>query len=243
MPKENAKKRLKYWDAILSVACALILVVAGAFTWGYLAGERHVFPYALVQKIQWAWRAKEERLNRQKALSQKDQPYHERFYNLWFPALDTRSGVVVHEKNKCYPGLTFFTMHTTAAYLVDMEGNIVHEWRLPFGEVWPKPLHILDTVSELLIYWRKAHLFPNGDILVIYEGVGQSPYGGGLAKINKDSKLIWKVDINAHHDLDVLPDGRIFVLTHQYKKDGPHIEDSVTMVSAEGKIMENDFHP
>ena len=237
MNMKFSRKLLKYWDITLSITCAVLLIVGGSFIWGYLVSERHIFPYPFVQKIQTALGANLERVKQQRAVQEKDQPLHDRFKNLWFPANDSRTGVVIYDSAKCCSGLTFFTTHTTKACLIDMEGNLIHEWFLPFGEVWPNPTHLLDTVSELLIYWRKAHLFPNGDILAIYEGVGQSPYGGGLVKINKDSQLIWKVSVNAHHDLDVAPDGRIFVLTHQYKKEGPHIADAVTIVSKDGKIL------
>ena len=64
------------------------------------------------------------------------------------PAIDNRSGVLQHNKDRASPGYTLFTpigMFTT--YLIDMDGNVVHEWKLP---------------NELGHY---AYLLENGNLL------------------------------------------------------------------------------
>ncbi|NJR76693.1 MAG: hypothetical protein HC773_30360, partial [Scytonema sp. CRU_2_7] len=44
---------------------------------------------------------------------------------------------------------------------------------------------------------------PNGDLLVIYEGVGDTPWGYGLAKFDRDSNVVWKYLEQVHHDVEV----------------------------------------
>jgi len=63
--------------------------------------------------------------------------------------------------------------------------------------------------------WHGVHLFPNGDVLLNLELEG-FPYAGGLVKLDKDSKVLWKVERNIHHAITVLPDGTILVPALNY---------------------------
>jgi hypothetical protein len=160
---------------------------------------------------------------------------------LWYEADYEKSGVTVYKEGDSFNGLTFFTNHTTKAFLIDMHGNIVHQWSKPFKDVWPEAKHLLDRGPETMVYWRKARLFPNGDIIAIYEGINQTPYGGGIIKLDKDSNLIWKVDINAHHDFDIDENGNVHTLMHEYLYDDnlekPLIADGIAIISPEGHLL------
>jgi outer membrane protein assembly factor BamB len=80
-------------------------------------------------------------------------------------------------------------------------------------------------------------LYPNGDILAIH-----SRYA--LIKVDRNSKLLWEYPIRAHHDLDVVEDGRVYVLTAESRR-LPRIhakqdilEDFIVVLSAEGKELQ-----
>ena len=166
---------------------------------------------------------------------------YEIYDTLWYRTDRKRSGVTVHDRELASGGLTFYSNHESSAFLVDMDGNVIHRWHKPFREVWPSPKHIISPVPDKLIYWRRAELLPNGDIIAIYEGINQAPYGGGIIKLDKDSNLVWKLDINAHHDLYVTKDGNIIVLVHSYENLGvngnPIISDGVAIISHDGKLI------
>ncbi|MFH1845404.1 MAG: hypothetical protein ABIF77_19640, partial [bacterium] len=110
--------------------------------------------------------------------------------------------ITVHDPERAFAGYNF---HTTGrgpeAFLRDMEGNILHHWRCDFFRVWPD--REIDPDQH---HFRRVHLFENGDVLAIFEGMG-------IVKIDKDSNLIWANAINAHHDLQVMPNGDIWVLS------------------------------
>ena len=61
------------------------------------------------------------------------------------------------------------------------------------------------------VYPTCAYLYPNGDILVSYQGNNIFPYPMGLAKFDKDSKLLWKRDGYYHHWFSVDAEGKIYV--------------------------------
>lgn len=96
------------------------------------------------------------------------------------------------------------------AWIADRDGDIKHAWKDP-GEIWA-PLRDRDAVgSEWRSYPVGAYLYPNGDILVSYQGVNVFPISMGLAKFDKDSNLLWKNNDYYHHWFAVGPDGEIYV--------------------------------
>jgi hypothetical protein len=116
-------------------------------------------------------------------------------------------GVTIYESERAQPGLNFYTSgHKAEAELIAMDGRVVHRWEYDFWKVWPD--HDVNPAAVQTRFWRRAHLFENGDILAIYDGLG-------LIKLDKDSKLLWARRNGAHHDLHVLPNGDIAVLTRK----------------------------
>jgi hypothetical protein len=167
--------------------------------------------------------------------------------DFWKPARTDARGVVRYDQAKTQDGLTLYTSgHEARAYLVSMDGEVVHEWYLPFSEVWDQSSPISDPQPDAYIYWRKAHVYPNGDLLAVYVAAGDSPWGYGLVKIDKDSRLIWKYLGQTHHDLDVGEDGRIYLLTHEFRQNTyqdfpqlavPRIDDFVVVLSPDGAVQ------
>lgn len=141
--------------------------------------------------------------------------------------------------------------HAQEATLIDMDGKPVHKWARRFDEVWDKAPQLPGYGDQEpgywadKIYWRRTHLFANGDILVVYETPYRTPYGLGLAKLDKDSNVIWKLDENVHHDTAVAPNGEIYLLGQSVNETGyasypelkpPFIDDTVMVVSPDGAV-------
>lgn len=145
------------------------------------------------------------------------------------------------------------SVHAQEAELIDMDGKPVHKWARRFDEIWDKAPQLPDYEGQEpgywadKIYWRRAHLYPNGDILVIYETPYRTPYGLGLAKLDKDSNVIWKLDENVHHDTAIAPNGDIYVLGQFINETGyeayeglkpPFIDDTILILSPDGKVKQ-----
>lgn len=115
------------------------------------------------------------------------------------------SGVLTHDRARTHASLNVFTSgHFPGALLMDMDGKILHRWEYSFERLWPN----LDAGETDVSYWRRVHLFENGDILAIFE-----PFG--IFKLDKNSNLLWGSANNAHHDLIVRPNGNILTLTRK----------------------------
>ena len=104
------------------------------------------------------------------------------------PAIDTRTGVLQHDKKRATNGYTLFTpigLFTT--YLIDMSGYVVHQWEVP---------------NELGHY---AYLLENGNLLASVrteEGpMGLPAKGGHLIEYDWDGNIVWEhIDHFQHHD-------------------------------------------
>jgi hypothetical protein len=167
----------------------------------------------------------------------------------WQRERTKEKGVLRHSPDRTYPGYTLFTSaHEQGARLIDMDGHVVHEWKKTFDEVWPDGRHLAPTplVDPDFIMWRHAHVYPNGDILAVFEGIGVTPWGFGLAKLDMNSNVIWTCEERVHHELDVAPDGTIAALSHQLRDRPiedlsylrtPLVEDFVIILTPDGRVV------
>jgi hypothetical protein len=165
------------------------------------------------------------------------------------PDIDEREGATVDKPGQTCDGFTLVTTTQAArATLLDMRGKVIHRWELPFSQAWPRPPHVKDPLRDEQIHWFRCHLFPDGDLLAIYQSDSDTPSGYGLVKLNKDSKLLWKYDRRVHHDLDVDENGNIYTLTHQLKRKAPagleylptpYVADSLVILSPDGRELES----
>lgn len=147
------------------------------------------------------------------------------------PAADA-TGVTVHDVDVVSPGYNLVVSgHGPEALLVDMGGEVVHRWAMPPSRAFPGRAGV-DRAS--IQSFRRAHLLPDGDLLAIYEGFG-------LVRIGRDGALVWAHDGLAHHDLDVLPGGRIVVLERVQRMlprldaEKPVFDDVVTVLGPDGR--------
>jgi hypothetical protein len=205
------------------------LILPLVFSFGFVVGTRHIFPYKQVKFL---------KMNFDSFFNKKEKSLQGRWSNIQgkrdssktqidniaqlstLPYLSgynrpkkDRVGVTVYNKKRSYPGLNLFCSgHAPKVYLMTMDGAIKHQWGIPFEEVWPGPLSF-DTKDEHKEFIRRAHLFPNGDLLAIFEYIG-------IIKLDKDSNLLWSYLGQSHHDLDISRNGDIYTLGEKLLKLG-----------------------
>ncbi len=145
------------------------------------------------------------------------------------------ANVTAHNKKQAYQGLNLYVSgHAPEAILMDMSGEQLHRWSLPYSEVVEEVKVGAMEEKISLDFWRRAHLFENGDLLAIIEG-------HALIKLDAQSNLLWAFRDPAHHDLDIDDAGRIFVLNRKagiierIHKEEPVVEDFVSILTPAGK--------
>jgi hypothetical protein len=141
-----------------------------------------------------------------------------------------QQGVTVHDRQHAHEGVNLVVSgHAPEAFLMDMDGARLHAWKLPVERVWPDA----DRTAEGARYWRRAHVFENGDLLAIFDGMG-------LVRLDDRSRPIWSFRAACHHDLYVDGD-TTYVLTRELRlipevhATRPSLEDFVTVLGPDGR--------
>lgn len=100
------------------------------------------------------------------------------------------------------------------AFLIDMRGELVHRWQTP---VWQTRLYepgatdAHDKVHNFKPAFYGLHLHAEGSLLAVSHGA--PPVGGcRLAKLDKNSNILWQLEAPIHHDIDVTDDGAIYAI-------------------------------
>jgi hypothetical protein len=148
--------------------------------------------------------------------------------------------------SKAYDGYTLVSARNLPnVYLIDMHQNIVHEWNIPFQKVWPHPTHINRSSESVRTIIRHAEMTPDGDLIAVYSETRDTPYGYGIAKVDKDSNVLWTYSENAHHEFYIdQTTGNIYALIHKFIHEPvkgmedlhyPILQDFVTVLSPKGK--------
>lgn len=135
-------------------------------------------------------------------------------YSFSHEARKSGTGVVANEAAASQPGVTFLMYYRDGRFqadLVEADGTVLHHWATTFSEVWGDSApHVLGRGKDQDIQWHGVKLLPNGDLLFNFEG-SLFPYGGGLVRIDRASKVVWKVARNTHHSVTVMEDGTMWV--------------------------------
>ncbi len=225
-----------YWGSVY-LSATLVAALFLSFVIGAAAMYFKFFPY---EKLNSAFTGSTA------VIAQATEPA-DRYARAWSRSRKIRIGVMRQDPESVYKGYTLFTSaHGTKAQLINMDGKIVHEWGVPYSTIWDESAEVKNPVPNDFIRWRKAYLYPNGDLLVVFIGQG-TPWGYGLAKIDKDSNVLWKYMGRMHHDVEVGPDGKIYALSHDILKEQrpwlgnfelPVMEESIVILSPEGKELQ-----
>jgi len=224
----------------LETASLVLGVSILCFLWGTAVGKYRYFPYMFLNRGFDALRAYT------KTYFGSSHPYERWNQSRW-----DDHGVVRHDADSTDSGWTLTSMgHRPEARLLDMDGEVVHEWHLPFFEAWPNPEHLSTTSSIRYTYWRHTHLLPDGSLVALYAAPGRTPHSVGMIKVDADSNLLWTFSEHAHHDLDVTEEGSIWVLTYKLRdlaqnplsavnwSSGTILTDELVQLSSDGREIE-----
>ncbi|HVS35023.1 MAG TPA: arylsulfotransferase family protein [Gemmataceae bacterium] len=157
---------------------------------------------------------------------------------------------VIDDPTRTFDGFTLYACagidgQNTHIYLMNMRREVVHQWTARFSRIWPVPPHISTVVDDKEVYIFAGYLYPNGDLLVVFHSLTRVAGGLGLAKLDKDSNLLWKYSSRVHHDVDVGEDGTIYALEHEggaappkgLEFIGPRLVDRLLVLSPDGKLL------
>jgi len=134
------------------------------------------------------------------------------------------TGVTRYVRGAAFEGYTLFTAGAGAeAFLIDMEGEVVHRWASPGAPTWVR-----------------VRCLSNGDLLVVTSKPFPAVSPCRMMKLDSRSRVLWRYGRPAHHDFDIGPDGTIYVLVRRALtlpelRDGePTLDDAIAILDRNG---------
>jgi hypothetical protein len=107
------------------------------------------------------------------------------------------SGVTAYDPDRVYRGYSLYCSRVSPEVrLIDMRGETVHLWSCP-----------PDSAS----IWDHAVMLENGDIIVIQKFKN-------IVRLDWDSRPVWRVPMEAHHDIAPLGDGTFYAIAREVRE-------------------------
>ncbi len=139
------------------------------------------------------------------------------------------------------------------AWIMDRTGKVIHSWEADPQTVWDDLDQVEGFSNAGNVYSVGAYLYPDGRLLVSYQGNKTFPYGVGIAMFDRDSRLLWKKKIRSHHWLSVDENGYIYTPVFQelelpvklgdknleiHCPQGRMYEDAIAVLDSDGNEVE-----
>lgn len=111
------------------------------------------------------------------------------------PLDQNSNGLVGYDQSKVQNGYTLINgmyKNDYALKLIDIKGNLVHKWVVPYCKFWDCKNDNNQQTTNWVNEIGGSILYPNGDVVFSHQY-------SALMKLDKDSNVIWKKDYKAHH--------------------------------------------
>jgi hypothetical protein len=216
------------WQLIYFAAASLFIV----FSLGMAVGALQLFPYKTLEEAGDAAQDWAEYWRHNLRIRPDQYLKASRFEG---------QGVVLHNSQKAYKGVTFLTSlfdGKLGMRLVDMNGAEIHKWQVPLQDIW------LEDESKRPHDWDSeihgALLYPNGDVVFNIEHQA-------LVKIDKCSNLLWKnTNLDPHHSVYEDKEGNLWVPGRRWRNESldklpyissPFLEEYILKFSPDGELL------
>jgi hypothetical protein len=149
-----------------------------------------------------------------------------------------REGTIRHDRSRAFAGYNLYADSTRSeARLIEMDGSIVHRWSL---QTSPPPTSEAGSVLPVPGrrrpgLWTRVVMTDKGELYAVVSRVE-------LLKLDRRSKILWKLPLPVHHDIFIANKNTIYTLVSaplviQSGKRKRFIEDNeILILSPGGKV-------
>jgi arylsulfotransferase ASST len=193
----------------------LLSVFAAGSTYGYFIHRSELFPYGVLKDARSAYRAIRSQSHRKEPSS----------FLAYVPEPVQRPSVVriaasqpddwILVTGGPYEFLDECPRFGCLAWIVDRDGKVIHHWEADLDQLWRDTDHWIGRTDAGSFKWVGTELLKDGSLLVAFHNDRAFPEGAGLAKFDRDGKLVWRSKhpyIN--HWFTLGPDGTIYAPGH-----------------------------
>jgi hypothetical protein len=187
-------------------------VFAAGSTYGYYIHRSEVFPYNTLKEAKAAYDAL-------RAQSRRKEPAS---FLAYVPATVQRPSVAritaqqpddwILVTGGPYEFLDECPRFGCLAWIVDRKGKVIHHWEADLDELWRDAAdEYVGKTEPTNFKWVGTHLLEDGSLLVAFHNDRAFPEGAGLAKFDRDGKLVWRSKHRyINHWFTLGPDGTIY---------------------------------
>jgi len=137
------------------------------------------------------------------------------------PADAGENGVALLRPGRTEPGANLYAIYRAPrARLVDMAGSLIHEW----------------AGTNPDDHWHHVELTPKGDLLAVAKG-------SALVRLDWNSAVKWRHEMNVHHDVALDAEGRIYALNAEIVQHAwgprtiPIIAENIAVLGPDGRLL------
>ena len=124
--------------------------------------------------------------------------------------------------------------------LIERDGSIVNRWPVSFSSIFPDASHIMrPPTTDWNVDIHGSIALPDGAVVFNFEY-------GGLVKLDKLNRIVWKLKRPTHHSVELAEDGGFWAPCRRYHSEEnetvfppftpPFFEDTIIKISRDGKI-------
>lgn len=109
------------------------------------------------------------------------------------------------------PGVTLLAGlfdNAVGVVLVDLDGRILHRWRISFSEIWDDADHLSPPEVPFNDWDTMIHgavLMPNGDLIISFENQG-------MARLDSCGRVLWRLPYRTHHTVTLDDAGNLWAM-------------------------------
>ena len=203
-----------------------------SFAYGYLSLAGGLFPHSLITE----------------AVAFIDEQFNKSELPPYLSYTEYTTQVPVYDQNAAYNGLSLIAAavedRSLSARIINMQGEIVHEWDIDWFDLWSDATHISQTDAAYpkmrpgtMIHG--AVLLENGDLIFNFNHLG-------MVRLDPCGNVVWRLGYRTHHKIYLDENGILWV-PGQINHDEPlpdlpnyepfFIEPTVIKVSLEGELL------
>ncbi|HAL66063.1 MAG TPA: hypothetical protein DCP10_10915 [Bacteroidales bacterium] len=226
---KNTSKEKAIFNSLPKTLYILSLCVL-SLIYGFFAFPSKWFPYSLIKN----------------AMAYINENFTEERY--YYAKTESTKTIPVYNENLAFNGLSLVTSiiedDGLSARVIDMEGELIHEWKIDWFELWPEVSHIPKSdpyypKSQPGTEIHGAVLLENGDLIFNFSHLG-------MIRLDICGNVVWRLAYRTHHSIFLDEFGDLWVsgnVRHENPLPGfpnqepPYFEDTVLKVSLDGKIL------
>jgi hypothetical protein len=105
------------------------------------------------------------------------------------------------------------------AWIADRGGKVLHSWEVNLEELWSGISGFSGDVTQLSLYPVGMALGGDGSLVVSFQGRETYPIHIGIAKVDREGKILWKRFDHSHHWITMDAKGQVYAPYAYYRKD------------------------